>query len=181
MGGIISQVLSGGQSPGMRMLLVGLEGSGKTTFLRKLKNGQLVGAIPSVGYTEETGYTFDVLDECVSFVAWHAGAENKNLPDWSNPVFQNPYAIIFMVDSSEPERLPQARRALQRLNEDERLCDIPLLVFANKQDMPGAMSVEELTNKLGDQGQRPWTVQSASAYDGVGLYDGFQWLAPNVK
>ncbi|GJE96028.1 ADP-ribosylation factor-like protein [Phanerochaete sordida] len=181
MGGTISQLLSGGQSRGMRIFLTGLEGSGKTTFLKKMKQGQPVAAIPELGFIEEGPFTVDLFDEPVIFTAWHAGGKSKDLPDWDNTSFQNPRAIIFLVDANDPDRLPQAREALRLLNAEEQLRDIPLLVLANKQDMPAAMSIAEVSNKLGDQGQRPWTLETASLIDGEGMDDGFQWLSPMVR
>ena len=63
------------------------------------------------------------------------------------------------------------------LSEDE-LRDVPLLVFANKQDIDGAMKSEEVSEVLGLAGQeksRPWSVRGSCATKGEGLEDGLDW------
>ncbi|KAK5902387.1 hypothetical protein CesoFtcFv8_007644 [Champsocephalus esox] len=64
------------------------------------------------------------------------------------------------------------------LTEDE-LKDAVLLVFANKQDLPNALPVSELTEKLGLQALRNknWHIQSTCATQGSGLYEGLNWLS----
>lgn len=61
--------------------------------------------------------------------------------------------------------------------------NVVLLVFANKQDMPDAMSASEVREKLGlvNTRNRPWFVQSSCAVKGEGLYEGLDWLAGQIK
>merc|ERR1719266_1350816 len=58
-------------------------------------------------------------------------------------------------------------------------CDAVLLVFANKQDLPNAMSVNEVTERLGlnQLRNRQWYIQSTCATTGDGLYEGLEWLS----
>uniref|UniRef100_A0A493TSV9 ADP ribosylation factor 5 n=1 Tax=Anas platyrhynchos platyrhynchos TaxID=8840 RepID=A0A493TSV9_ANAPP len=65
----------------------------------------------------------------------------------------------------------------------DELRDAVLLVFANKQDMPNAMAVSELTDKLGLQAlrSRTWYVQATCATQGTGLYDGLDWLSHELS
>lgn len=53
--------------------------------------------------------------------------------------FQNTQGIIFVVDSNDRERIPEAREELQRMLNEDELRDALLLVFANKQDLPNAI------------------------------------------
>ena len=68
------------------------------------------------------------------------------------------------------------------LNEDE-LRDAVVLVFANKQDLPNAMSVAEVTDKLGLHSirNRKWYIQSTCATSGDGLYEGLDWLSTSLQ
>ena len=97
--------------------------------------------------------------------------------------FENNDAVVFIVDSSDRERLTEAREELESVLGDDRLRDTMLLILANKQDMPGACSVAELTEKLELQKlrQRQWFVQGTCATNGDGLVEGFTWLADTVK
>lgn len=74
--------------------------------------------------------------------------------------FQNTQGIIFVVDSNDRERIPEAREELQRMLNEDELRDALLLVFANKQDLPNAMNAAEITDKLGLHSlrQRQWYV-----------------------
>lgn len=75
--------------------------------------------------------------------------------------FNNAEGVIFVVDSSDRDRIPEAKEELHMLMNNEQLRDSLLLVFANKQDMPDAMSASELTDKLELQmfRQRTWYIQ----------------------
>ena len=68
------------------------------------------------------------------------------------------------------------------LNEDE-LRESVLLVFANKQDLPNAMSAAEMTDKLGLHGlrARQWYIQACCATTGDGLYEGLDWLSSTLS
>lgn len=63
------------------------------------------------------------------------------------------------------------------LNEEE-LRDAALLVFANKQDQPGAKGAGEISEalKLGELRDRNWSIVACSAIDGKGLDEGMDWL-----
>ena len=70
-----------------------------------------------------------------------------------------------MVDSNDRERVSEAREELQRMLNEDELRDALLLVFANKQDLPNAMSAAEITDKLGLHSlrNRQWCVNVLSA------------------
>ncbi len=91
--------------------------------------------------------------------------------------------MIFVVDSNDRDRAGQAKDELQKMLAEEELRDACLLVFANKQDLPNAMSTAEVTEKLGLQSmrQREWYIQGSCATTGEGLYEGLDWLAAACK
>ena len=67
----------------------------------------------------------------------------------SRHYYQNTDVFIFMVDSNDRDRISESQDELQRAMEENELKDSILLVLANKQDLPNAMSVQEITEKLG--------------------------------
>jgi signal recognition particle receptor subunit beta len=93
--------------------------------------------------------------------------------------FQNTSAIIFVVDSNDRERIDEAKDELNKMLGEDDLKDAVLLVFANKADLPNAMTVAEITDKLGLNSlrQRQWYIQSTCATSGEGLYKGLDWLS----
>lgn len=161
----------------MRILMVGLDAAGKTTILYKLKLGEIVHTIPTIGFNVET-----VEYKNISFTVWDVGGQDRIRPLWRY-YFQNTQGIIFVVDSNDRERIGEAREELQRMLNEDELRDALLLVFANKQDMPNAMSTSEITEKLGlpSLRNREWFIQAACATRGDGLYEGLEWLSEKLK
>jgi ADP-ribosylation factor protein 1 len=161
----------------MRILMVGLDAAGKTTILYKLKLGEIVTTIPTIGFNVET-----VEYRNISFTVWDVGGQDKIRPLWRH-YFQNTQGIIFVVDSNDRDRVTEAREELQRMLNEDELRDAILLVFANKQDLPNAMAAAEITDKLGLHSlrQRAWFIQATCATSGDGLYEGLQWLADTLR
>uniref|UniRef100_A0A8C1VM59 ADP-ribosylation factor 3 n=1 Tax=Cyprinus carpio TaxID=7962 RepID=A0A8C1VM59_CYPCA len=111
----------------MRILMVGLDAAGKTTILYKLKLGEIVTTIPTIGFNVET-----VEYKNISFTVWDVGGQDKIRPLWRH-YFQNTQGLIFVVDSNDRERVNEAREELMRMLAEDELRDAVLLVFANKQ------------------------------------------------
>ncbi|KAK7246217.1 hypothetical protein RIF29_41077 [Crotalaria pallida] len=127
----------------MRILMVGLDAAGKTTILYKLKLGEIVTTIPTIGFNVET-----VEYKNISFTVWDVGGQDKIRPLWRH-YFQNTQGLIFVVDSNDRDRVVEARDELHRMLNEDELREAVLLVFANKQDLPNAMNAAEITDKLG--------------------------------
>ena len=161
----------------MRILMVGLDAAGKTTILYKLKLGEIVTTIPTIGFNVET-----VEYKNISFTVWDVGGQDKIRPLWRY-YYQNTQGIIFVVDSNDRDRIIEAREELQQMLNEDELRNANLLVFANKQDLPNAMSPAEVTEKLNlySLRNRPWYIQSTCATTGDGLYEGLEWLSNSLK
>ncbi|KAJ1675538.1 ADP-ribosylation factor 2 [Spiromyces aspiralis] len=159
----------------MRILMVGLDAAGKTTILYKLKLGEIVTTIPTIGFNVET-----VEYRNISFTVWDVGGQDKIRPLWRH-YFQNTQGIIFVVDSNDRERIPEAREELNRMLNEDELSNALLLVFANKQDLPNAMNIREITEALGLMSiPRKWHIQNTCATTGDGLFEGLEWLSNNL-
>merc|ERR1712137_1370897 len=161
----------------MRILMVGLDAAGKTTILYKLKLGEIVTTISTIGFNVGT-----VEYKNIQFTVWDVGGQDKIRPLWRH-YFQNTQGIIFVVDSNDRDRVVEAREELQRMLNEDELRDALLLVFANKQDLPNAMNAAEITDKLGLHSlrQRAWYIQSTCATSGDGLYEGLEWLSNSLR
>jgi len=153
--------------------MVGLDAAGKTTILYKLKLGDIVTTVPTIGFNVET-----VEYKNISFTVWDVGGQTKIRKLWRH-YFQNTQGIIFVVDSNDRERIAEAESELKNMLQEDELRDAVLLVFANKQDLPNSMSAAELTDKLGlnDLRNRQWYIQATCATQGTGLYEGLDWLS----
>lgn len=157
--------------------MVGLDAAGKTTILYKLKLGEIVTTIPTIGFNVET-----VEYKNISFTVWDVGGQDKIRPLWRH-YFQNTQGLIFVVDSNDRERVAESAEELSKMLLEDELKDAVLLVFANKQDLPNALSVSELTDKLGLHALRnkTWHIESTCATQGTGLYEGLDWLSKELS
>merc|ERR1711934_671105 len=161
----------------MRILMVGLDAAGKTTILYKLKLGEIVTTIPTIGFNVET-----VEYKNISFTVWDVGGQDKIRPLWRH-YFQNTDGLIFVVDSNDRERVGEAKDELNRMLSEDELRDGVLLVLSNKSDLPQAMSAAETADKLGLHSlrNRQWYIQATCATNGEGLYEGLDWMSNTIS
>ncbi|KAL2537182.1 putative ADP-ribosylation factor family protein [Forsythia ovata] len=157
----------------MRILMVGLDNSGKTTIVLKI-NGEDTSIIsPTLGFNIKTiNYQKYVLN------IWDVGGQKTIRSYWRN-YFEQTDGFIWVVDSSDLRRLDDCKHELDNLLKEERLSGASLLIFANKQDIQGALSPEEIAKVLNLDAMdktRHWRIVGCSAYTGDGLLEGFDWL-----
>jgi small GTP-binding protein len=164
-------------TPECRLLIVGLDASGKTSILYKLKLNELVTTIPTIGFNVET-----VLYKQTSFTMWDVGGCDKIRPLLRH-YFQNTQALIFVVDSRDQERLAETTDELWRLLSEDELNHIPILFYLNKIDIPNGLQSTDVNKqmRLNDIRNRQWILQPCSALTGEGLYEGLDWLIHAMK
>ena len=153
--------------------MVGLDSAGKTTILYQLKMGVTVKTVPTIGFNVET------LDyKGLNFTVWDVGGQDKIRDLWKH-YYQNTDGLIFVVDSNDRDRIEDAAKELKKMLAEEELKDCAVLVMANKQDLNGALTPNEVTEKLGMSQLKGimWLVQGTSAITGEGLREGLDWLA----
>ncbi|XP_053171568.1 ADP-ribosylation factor 4-like [Scomber japonicus] len=159
-----------------RVFAVGLDRAGKTTIFYKLTLAESVTTIPTLGFNVET-----VEYKNISFTVWDVGGQCLLRPLWRHYLV-NVEGLIFVVDSTDPARIKEAADELHKTLKLDRLKDMPILVFANKQDLPQAMSVSDITEALSLSGvSQPWFVQASSAVSGTGLAEGLDWLSNQIQ
>lgn len=116
----------------------GLDNAGKTTILKRL-NGENIDTIePTLGFNintlEHRGYTLNF---------WDVGGQKSLRSYWRN-YFECTDGLVWVVDSADKLRLASCKSELKTLLQEERLAGATLLVLANKQDVPGALSSREI-------------------------------------
>ncbi|KAJ3435415.1 adp-ribosylation factor [Anaeramoeba flamelloides] len=161
----------------MRLLMLEFDAAGKTTVLYKLKLGQSVTTISTVGFNVET-----VQYKNVKFNIWDVSGQVKIRPIWRH-YFTGTQGWIFVVDSNDRARIDKARNELHKIISDPEMKEILILIFANKQDLPNVMTPAEITERLElhKLRDRNWFVQPTCAINGDGLYEGLTWLSTNIK
>ena len=156
-----------------RLLMTGLDAAGKTTILYKLKLGEVVTTVPTIGFNVET-----LTYKNVALTVWDVGGRDKIRPIWRH-YYQNVTGIIIVLDSNDRDRLDQAKEEVERMLAEDLLRGVPVLFMMNKQDLPHSLSPHQLEDKLGLRGikDRAWHVQGCTATTGDGLSEGLEWIA----
>ncbi|KZW03722.1 ADP-ribosylation factor 1 [Exidia glandulosa HHB12029] len=159
-----------------RILMLGLDGAGKTTVLYKLKLGEVVTTIPTIGFNVE-----NVQYKNIQFTVWDVGGQHTIRPLWKH-YYQGSHGLIYVIDSNDDERIQEAAETLHDMLLWDDLRDVSVLVLANKQDLPNAIPCNQLIDKLRLHSiKQTWFIQAACASNGDGLYEGLDWMAKSVK
>jgi len=170
----LQSLVSLGSSGGYHCVMIGLDGSGKTTILYRLKYGQYTNTVPTIGFNCEKvktrlGKVFNI---------WDVGGQDKTRPLWRSYT-RCTDAIIFVVDSSDGDRFEEAKLELLKIAKLTERYAVPILVLANKQDLPLARELASLERELGvkDLGRNVgWTIKSCCGVTGEGLEEAFSSL-----
>ena len=172
MGNMLAQFASIFGKKEARIVMVGLDAAGKTTVLYKLK----LNDVPTIGFNVER-----IEYKNLKMTIWDIGGQDRLRPLWRH-YYENTNGVIFVVDSSDVARMKLAKEEIAKMMAEPALQDACLAVFANKQDMPHALSGSEVMEALDLKRLRQkWYVQPTSAQSGAGLYEGLDWLATNIK
>lgn len=124
-----------------------------------------------------------LLPACVPPPAPPTPAGQKSIrPYWRN-YYDNTDVLIYVVDSADTTRLEEVNKELSELLAEEKLAGVPLLVFANKQDLMGALSAADISTGLNLEAisGRSWSIQACSAKRGDGLEAGMGWAVERVR
>ncbi|XP_016420473.1 ADP-ribosylation factor-like protein 2 isoform X2 [Sinocyclocheilus rhinocerous] len=155
---------------------MGLDNAGKTTILKKF-NGEDVSTIsPTLGFNiktlEHRGFKLNI---------WDVGGQKSLRSYWRN-YFESTDGLVWVVDSADRLRLEDCRKELSTLLLEERLAGATLLVFANKQDLPGALSKDGIQEVLAldDIKTHHWCIVGCSAVTGENLLMGVDWLLDDI-
>lgn len=158
-----------------KLLLLGLDGAGKTTLIYRLKLNEFMSTIPTIGFNVET-----IKYKNLNMTMWDIGGQKSIRQLWRH-YFPGTDAIIFVIDSCDKERLELAKEELYGMFQEDELRDASFLIFCNKQDM-AIMSVDEIMNKLDlHMVKKNWKIQGCSAATGQGITEGMEWLCEQVE
>jgi len=160
----------------VRILLVGLDSAGKTTLLYQLKQNETVNTTPTMGFNVET-----VSYKQLQMTIWDVGGQVKIRQLWEH-YYDTVNAVIFILDSNDVDRLDECKQEFKRMVNDPKLKNVPILIYANKQDLPNALKQDTIRDKLQlvQLKQKKWYVQECTAIKGTGIHDGLDWLSQNL-
>eukprot|EP00921_Rhytidocystis_pertsovi_P000384 GHVQ01000757.1.p1 GENE.GHVQ01000757.1~~GHVQ01000757.1.p1 ORF type:complete len:186 (+),score=18.73 GHVQ01000757.1:435-992(+) len=161
----------------MRILMLGLDNAGKTTIVKQFLGEDVTSISPTLGFNISS-----VAFKQYNLNIWDVGGQKSLRSYWRN-YFEETEGLVWVVDSTDRNRLNDCRMELHRLMKEERLSGASLLIFVNKQDLPGAMTADEVheileLSKLSSS--RHWSVRSCSAVTGQGMLSGIDWLVTDI-
>lgn len=169
-----------------KILFLGLDNAGKTSLLMMLKGDQMQAHDPTFHPNAE-----ELVVGSVVFQAHDLGGHEAARRLWRD-YFTTVDGVVFMVDTLDVSRFPEAKKELDALLMDDALAEVPFLILGNKIDAVYAVSEPELRNALGHiqttgkstkttEGVRPIEIFMCSVVRKMGYAEGFQWLASQLK
>ncbi|XP_013397138.1 ADP-ribosylation factor-like protein 3 [Lingula anatina] len=161
----------------LRILLLGLDNAGKTTILKHLASEDISHIMPTQGFNIKS-----VSSDGFKLNVWDIGGQRNIRPYWRN-YFENTDILVYVIDSADQKRFEETGAELGELLEEEKLGGVPVLIYANKQDLFNASSPGEISEGL-DLSQirdHAWQIQPCSAITGEGVREGMDWVFKNIK
>jgi small GTP-binding protein len=176
MGTSISKILWYNNEKEVKVSMIGNDAAGKTTILYRLLKGETVTTIPTMGFNVET-----IKYKNLKLNVWDImGGNDKGRCLIQRQICPISDAIILVIDSNDIDRINEACGEFHHVHFDLNNKNIPILVYANKQDLPNAMSPAEILKQLFTY---PYGgeclnihIQGTCATSGDGLYEGLEWL-----
>ncbi|GAA6071878.1 ADP-ribosylation factor-like protein 4C isoform X1 [Tachysurus ichikawai] len=162
----------------LHVVMLGLDSAGKTTVLYRLKFNEFVNTVPTIGFNTERVRLNNGAARGISCHVWDVGGQEKLRPLWKS-YSRCTDGIVYVVDSVDAERLDEAKAELHKVTRLTENQGAPLLIIANKQDLPGSLPAADIEKRLALRELGPSTafhVQPACAIIGDGLHEGMDKL-----
>ncbi|KAH7643190.1 ADP-ribosylation factor-like 5 [Dermatophagoides farinae] len=160
-----------------KLVIIGLDNAGKTTILYQFLMEEVVHTSPTLGSNVE-----EVVWKNIHFIMWDLGGQDSLRQGWQ-AYYSNTEFIILVIDSSDHERISISKEELWRMLGHEDLRKASVLIYANKQDIKGCMSVAQISKELNLTSikKHKWQIQPCCAISGEGLYQGLEWIVEQLK
>ncbi|KAM8839497.1 ADP-ribosylation factor-like protein 14 [Synchiropus picturatus] len=169
--------LGGSRQPEVRVLILGLDDAGKTTFLYRLKHKLSVETVPTIGFNVEM-VEAKKKGKNILLTMWDVGGQDSMRSHWEE-YYHDTAAVVFVLDSSARRGFGKARQELEKILKNDKLRGRPLILIANKQDVDTALTVTEIKERFNLRKiclGRDWTALPCSASTGVGVEEAFEHI-----
>lgn len=164
------------------IVMMGLDNAGKSTILYRMQSGQYCETIPTIGFNCEKVKGKFGRSKNVSFTIWDVGGQDRVRPLWRTYA-KGAEGIMFVIDSADHDTLEESKTELSQIFLNSEMNSLPILLIANKQDLPSALDIEYLkkylNNFLNDESsfnQREVILKSTCAVTGDGLFEALDAL-----
>lgn len=172
----VVQSLKGGKDAELRIVLLGLDNAGKTTLLKQLASEDVNTITPTQGFNIKS-----ITCQGMKLNVWDIGGQRKIRSFWKK-YLENTDLLIYVIDSADKKRFEETGVELSELIEEENLKGVPVLIYANKQDLATASPASDIAEGLNlhTYRDRQWQIQACSAVTAEGVQDGMNWICNNV-
>eukprot|EP01102_Stenamoeba_stenopodia_P019066 TRINITY_DN7096_c0_g1_i1.p1 TRINITY_DN7096_c0_g1~~TRINITY_DN7096_c0_g1_i1.p1 ORF type:complete len:190 (-),score=30.67 TRINITY_DN7096_c0_g1_i1:64-633(-) len=168
--------------PEHKVLILGVDGAGKTTILERMKNLFLgLDMLPKEKIFPTVGLNLATVDVPKAKLIFRDLGGEKSLRSIWEKYYGDVNAIVFVVDASNPERLPEAETVFESLTSTPQLSQLPFLVLLNKQDLGPSISTSELEPSFSKYTKtRRFRALGCSGATGDGIREAVNWLVAVV-
>ncbi|KAI7865811.1 ADP-ribosylation factor family-domain-containing protein [Spinellus fusiger] len=168
------------------VLIIGLDNAGKTTLLERIKAVFMgVAGLAPDRIAPTVGLNIGrVMIKSTKINFWDLGGQRDLQSIWER-YYRECHAIVFVVDSTDKRRLEECKQTFEKIITNDQTEGVPILMLANKQDVPGASRVEEIKevfNQIAAKlGARDSRVLPVSALEGDGVREAIDWLVLRLQ
>ena len=162
-----------------RVLILGLDGAGKTTLIYLLKYKKLITTLPTVGFNIEE---LEIAKK-LKVRLWDVGGHFKVRQLWTH-YYMTTTGIIYIVDASAKQRMQESKEEFYKiLKHPDVKENIPVVIFVNKQELDDSLSTNEVIEyfELKKNVTHPWHVQGCSIHRQDGVWGGIEKLSNMIK
>ncbi|KAI6053275.1 ADP-ribosylation factor-like protein 13B isoform X1 [Marmota monax] len=167
------------------LVMVGLDNAGKTATAKGIQGEHPEDVAPTVGFSK-----IDLRQGKFEVTIFDLGGGKRIRGIWKN-YYAESYGVIFVVDSSDEERMEETKETMSEVLRHPRISGKPVLVLANKQDKEGALGEADVIEclsleKLVNEHKCLCQIEPCSAVLGYGkkidksIKKGLYWLLHNI-
>jgi len=164
------------------IVMMGLDNAGKSTILYRMQSGQYCETIPTIGFNCEKVKGKVGKSKNINFTIWDVGGQDRVRPLWRTYA-KGSEGIMFVIDSADHDTLEESKTELSQIFLNNEMNTLPILLVANKQDLPNALDIDYLNKYLrgflkNETGfnQREVIIKSTCAVTGDGLFEALDAL-----
>ncbi|VDK39587.1 unnamed protein product [Taenia asiatica] len=158
------------EAPVIRVLMLGLDNSGKKTILALLGN--------IISFEPARHFQVDTVDYKELYIrSWDIGGFWQPKALWRH-FYRYTEALIFVVDCGDYDRIYETRNAIHGILRSAELRGVRVLILANKQDLTYAMPLSQIMEilEVKKMHDHVWHLQPSCALTGAGVFEGIGWL-----
>ena len=128
------------RSPFYKILILGLEGSGKTTLYDRIRSNEVYITNPTIGFNVE-----QVKMDWLSLTLWDFGGHEKIMSLWEK-YFDNTDLVLLVIDSTDSSNWEKVKCILKMVQ--DKLRNVYILILINKSDLPDSQKTELIVDKI---------------------------------